>query len=276
MSLPTFVGIGVPRAGTTWLYELLRSHPDIYMPSRRRELNFFDLYYDRGTSWYEKFFPPDSERGRYRALGEITPWYFYDEQCPARIARLPVHKLLLILRNPVDRAWSWYALMLRDGHYNGSFESFLTQTRWPVVQQGSYSTYLKRYLRHFGRDQFLILVFEQAIRDVPGTKQRVATFLDVDYGRFPDSAGEAVANESYVPSSRRAYGLAIRVGRALRRWDADWLVNAAKRMGVKKCFGNRGRPEPMAEETRVQLRAALASDLDALEQLVGISLDIWR
>jgi hypothetical protein len=276
MSLPTFVGIGVPRAGTTWLHELLRSHPEIYVPSRRRELNYFDLYYHRGLSWYEKFFPPDSRAWNYRAIGEITPYYFYDPHCPARMAELPVQKLLLMLRNPVDRAWSWYALMVRDGHYQGTFESFLTQTRWPVVQQGTYSTYLENYLRYFERDRLLILVLEEVVRDVPETKRRLATFLGVACDRFPDAAGTAVANESYVPSAGRAYGLAVRAARLLRRWDADWLVNTAKRLGVKSYFGNAGRAEPMAEETRARLHDAFAKETEKLERLLGISLKSWR
>jgi hypothetical protein len=276
MTLPSFVGIGVPRAGTTWLYELLRAHPDVYMPSRRRELNYFDLYYNRGVSWYEKFFPPEAEAAEYRALGEITPYYFYGPLCPARMAQLPVGKLLLILRNPIDRAWSWYALMLRDGHFRGSFEAFLGQSRWPVIEQGTYSIYLRKYLEYFAREQLLVLLFEEALSDVAGTKQRLAEFLDLPCDRFPEAAGAAVANESYIPRAPRAYGLAVRVSRLLRKWDADWVVNAAKRVGVKERFGKAGRAQPMATETRDRLRREFAGEIDRLECLLGVPLDLWR
>jgi hypothetical protein len=276
VTIPTFVGIGVPRAGTTWLHELLQAHPDIYVPSRRREINFFDLYYDRGLSWYAKFFPTPDESGRYRALGEITPYYFYGPSCPSRMAEVRIGKLLLILRNPVDRAWSWYALMLRDGHFRGSFEAFLEQTRWPVIEQGSYSTFLKNYLDHFDRDQLLILVFEHALRDVPATKQRLAEFLGVERSRFPESAGNAVVNESYVPRSPKAYGLAVRAARALRRWDVDWVVNAAKRAGIKERFGKAGRAEQMSPQTRELLHRRFEPEIDTLEHMLGESLDAWR
>ena len=56
MTLPTFLGIGVPRGGTTWLHTTLISHPDVYMPTRRKEVRFFDRYYERGLGWYETFF----------------------------------------------------------------------------------------------------------------------------------------------------------------------------------------------------------------------------
>jgi len=275
-TIPSFVGIGVPRAGTTWLHDLLQTHPDIYVPARRREINFFDLYYDRGLSWYAKFFPAPDERPRYRAIGEITPYYFYGPLCPARMAQVRIGKLLLILRNPVDRAWSWYALMLRDGHYRGSFEAFLEQTRWPVIEQGSYSTFLRKYLDHFERHQLLILIFEQALHDVPATKQRLAEFLGVESSLFPATAGSAVVNESYVPRASRAYGLAVRAARVLRRWDVDWVVNAAKRAGIKERFGRAGRAEPMAPQTRERLRRRFEPEIDALERMLGQSLDAWR
>ena len=71
MTLPAFLGIGVPRAGTTWLHTLLASHPDVYTPTLRKEINFFDRYYDRGLSWYEALFPPPENAERYQAIGEI-------------------------------------------------------------------------------------------------------------------------------------------------------------------------------------------------------------
>ena len=68
MTLPTFLGIGAPRAGTTWLNTLLSSHPDVYMPTRREEVRFFDRDYDFGLGWYESFFPPPELTVEYRLL----------------------------------------------------------------------------------------------------------------------------------------------------------------------------------------------------------------
>ena len=64
MTLPTFLGIGVPRAGTTWLHTLLAGHPDVYLPTRRKEIRFFDRYHDLGTAWYEAFFAAAEAIGR--------------------------------------------------------------------------------------------------------------------------------------------------------------------------------------------------------------------
>ena len=74
MTLPTFLGIGVPRAGTTWLHQLLSAHPDVFLPSRRKEVRFFDRHHEEGQGWYEGFFCPPDEADRYSAIGERLRW----------------------------------------------------------------------------------------------------------------------------------------------------------------------------------------------------------
>ena len=74
MTLPTFVGIGVPRAGTTWLHTMLDKHPETYLPGKRKEVRFFDRYFDEGLGWYETFFRDADPNAR--AVGEISPQYF--------------------------------------------------------------------------------------------------------------------------------------------------------------------------------------------------------
>jgi hypothetical protein len=276
MALPTFIGIGVPRAGTTWLRALLAEHPAVFVPSRRNEIFFFDLYYDRGLGWYEKFFPSDNAAAAYGAIGEITPFYLYGPQCPERIARLPVGKLILVLRNPVDRAWSYYAHMVHNGAFWGSFEEFLVQPKFGAVEHGYYARYLRQYLPYFRLDQILVLVFEEAIKDTSQTKRRIAEFLGVDPGGFAPSAGAKIVNSSFLPRARRTYSLAFGLGRVLRRWDLDFIVNAAKRMGVKELFGSGGRLPPMSQETAKRLSELYHPDICDLEQTLGMSLAMWR
>ena len=99
MTLPTFLGIGAPKAGTTWLYNLLVEHPQVYVSQRLKEVSYFNRNYDRGQAWYESFFPGESEASAYCALGEVTPSYLHCEQCPERINMLLDNpKLIAILR----------------------------------------------------------------------------------------------------------------------------------------------------------------------------------
>jgi hypothetical protein len=276
MPLPSFLGIGVPRAGTTWLHELLGSHSEVYVPSRRKELSYFDLHYERGVNWYRKFFPPERELGRYRAIGEITPYYCYCEACPARIAGVGIEKLVLILRHPVDRAWSYYGQKIRNGMFRGSFEEFLEQPQWPVIDQGHYSRYLKRYLQHFDRQQILVLLFEEALSDLATTKRVLANFLGISPSGFGTTDRGDPVNPSYVPRSPLLYGIAFRISKVCRRYDLDWVVNAAKRLGVREAFGATGKLRPMEIETRTHLDRLFQPEISELERLLDRRLDVWR
>ena len=197
MTLPTFVGIGVARGGTTWLHTLLSGHPDVYMPERRKEIRFFDRNYDQGTQWYEGFFCPQDEAARYTAIGEISPQYLYCESCPDRMsAALPDAKLLVILRHPVDRAYSHYGFVVQRRNFRGTFEEFLAE-RPTMLEKGFYSRYLDRYLARFERERMLALVFERAVRDIDSTRQALSSFLDVPTDRFPSSVDKV--NASTIP-----------------------------------------------------------------------------
>jgi hypothetical protein len=276
VSSPTFLGIGVPRAGTTWLRALLSEHPAVFVPTRRQEICFFDLYFDRGLGWYQKFFPSASEAARYRAIGEITPFYLYGPDCPERIARQGVEKLVLVLRNPVERAWSYYAHMMHNGAFRGSFDEFLAEPRFAAIEHGYYAKYLRRYLKYFGMEQILVLLFEDAVRDTLGTKERIAGFLGIDPNGFPTASGSRAVNSSFLPRARRIYSVAFGVSRVLRRWDLDFVVNAAKRLGIKEMFGTGGTLPPMSQELATRLREGYRADISDLEQLLGISLARWQ
>jgi hypothetical protein len=209
-------------------------------------------------------------------VGEITPFYLYGAECPERIASFPVDKLILMLRNPVDRAWSYYGHMSRNGAFWGSFEEFLKRPTFGAVEHGHYGRYIRRYLRLFRREQILTLVFEEALADVPGTKQKIASFLNLDASEFPSEAGMDAVYTSVLPKARRAYGLAFGLSRVLRKLNLDVIVNEAKRRGVKQMFGTGERPAPMAPATRQLLAREFAHTIDEVEEQLQLSLRAWR
>ncbi|MBA3731354.1 MAG: sulfotransferase domain-containing protein, partial [Gammaproteobacteria bacterium] len=105
--LPNFLIIGASRCGTTWMANNIKSHPDVFMPPKK-ELHFFDASFDKGWDYYASFFP-DKKCARYRAIGEATPAYLYMPQVARLIkSRLPDVKMIVSLRNPIDRAYSQY------------------------------------------------------------------------------------------------------------------------------------------------------------------------
>ena len=107
MVLPTFIICGTQRGGTTTLYHYLKEHPQICM-SEKKEVHYFDLNYHKSLQWYESHFK-DCQNKKVKTIGEASPFYMYLREVPERIDEtLPDVKLIFILRNPVDRAYSHY------------------------------------------------------------------------------------------------------------------------------------------------------------------------
>jgi hypothetical protein len=276
VTLPTFLGIGAPRSGTTWLNVLLASHPQVYTPSLRDEINFFDRYYERGLDWYERLFPPPEQADRYVAMGEISPQYLEGEECPGRIyATLPHSKLLVMLRHPIDRAYSQYGFYVQRRNYRGSFEEFLVDVP-RSLQRGFYSRYLARYLRHFDRSQILALIFEEAVKEVKKTKASLAGFLDIDVDKFPPSSGSTKVNPSSTPTFQSLYGFVAITGRQLREWHLEPLVDFVMRSRIPHILA-RGKPlPPLGRELKQRLSSSYEAEFDALERCMQIDLDGWR
>jgi len=274
VTLPTFLGIGVPRAGTTWLHTLLSGHPDVYLPAKRKEVRFFDRHYQRGIAWYEGFFCPPGEADRYAAIGEISPQYFYCEECPGRIsAILPEAKLLVMLRHPVDRAYSNYGFVVQRRNYRDSFEEFLA-TRPNALEMGFYSRHLSRYLRHFDASRILALVFEEAVADGDKVRRALGDFLGVSQDGFPASVGKV--NASTVPKHGSLANVAVKTGRRLRKRHLEPLVDLGARLGGRRLLAKGSALPRLDPQAKEDLSRLYEGEFEELEHLMRIDLSVWR
>jgi hypothetical protein len=276
MTLPTFLGIGVPRAGTTWLHTLLTNHPDVYMPTRRKEIRFFDQYYEHGLGWYETLFCPPEHADRYQAIGEISPQYLECEKCPERIfTTLPESKLIIMLRHPVNRAYSQYGFFVQRRNYRGSFEDFLA-ARPRALERGFYSRYLKRYLRYFDRTQILALLFEDVFIDSLKTKKTIANFLDIAVDKFPSSVTNSKVNASSVPTFQFIYGFVAKTGQQFRKWHLEPVVDFVMRTSIHRILERGNSLSPLDKELKQRLSQSYQDEFDELEQCMQIDLSCWR
>ena len=120
--LPDFLCVGAQKSGTSLLYRLLNQHPEIYL-AKGKEIHFFnrDENYNKGIEWYSEHFAGSED---YKRVGEVTPDYNYVPTVPGRIYKTLGKdiKLIFMLRNPVDRAYSNYWMSFRRGHERFSFE----------------------------------------------------------------------------------------------------------------------------------------------------------
>src|SRR3954454_23553703 len=206
MTFPTFLILGAAKAGTTALYHYLKQHPEVCM-SEIKETNFFALMGRpldfRGpgdqehinrfsvTTWgaYHSRFPDLTDA---KAVGEASPLYLYSPEAPGRIARwLPRAKLVVILRDPVDRAYSAFLHLVRDGREAvRDFGEALRREKsrvadhwehiWHYRAMGLYHEQLKRYADRFDRAQMRIYLHEDLEADPRGVLQDLFRFLGVD------------------------------------------------------------------------------------------------
>jgi hypothetical protein len=199
---PNFLIIGAPRSGTTSLFHYLRAHPGVFT-ARGKELHFFDLEWDRGWDWYQRCFA--GVRGE-SAVGEATPSYMCDSVAIERIAKhLPDARLIAILRDPVDRAYSHYWLNRSRGRERMSFidavraeparratDDKKMRFWYSYVDQGRYLPQLLRVADRFSPDRLFVALFDDLLLDPRDLFIRLAQFLDIDASTVPDVVGSRV------------------------------------------------------------------------------------
>jgi hypothetical protein len=181
-ALPDFVIIGAQKGGTSFLYYLLTRHP-LVEPAARKELHFFDQpeHFDNGAEWYRRCFPRLSSKDGQRSItGEATPYYMFDPPVAERMAEVvPQARLIALLRNPVDRAYSHYQMQVKRGTEPRSFEEAIEQQHSSYVSRGIYVDQLLRWFEFFSKEQMLILKSEDFFERPVETLKVVLTFLDL-------------------------------------------------------------------------------------------------
>lgn len=188
MTIPDFLGIGAQKAGTTWLYEHLRPHPDLFLPDTK-ELHFWDMHRELGLPWYLAHFTRP-----HKIQGEITPAYaILPPEIIGGIHRLnPALRLIYIVRDPAARAWS--AALMEMGREKRSFndtpdEWFLAQFHSEASRQrGDYKTCLENWLGSFPEEQLLLLRYEDIAARPREALRKCARHLRADpefYGSVP-------------------------------------------------------------------------------------------
>lgn len=215
--LPDFLILGAMKAGTTTLYDMLRAHPRI-LPAWRKEVHFFDLpdRWSRGLDFYRAFFPTRNQRliasaraaGRV-LTGEASPYYLYHPHAPARITQtLPNAKFIVLLRDPVTRAFSHYQHARREGWDDRAFARavrdelqnlgalhriveadpalFLPRHQHhEYIHRGHYAEQLERWFALAPRDRFLILRAESFFHDPLATFEQTCAFLGLPAVSLP-------------------------------------------------------------------------------------------
>ncbi len=271
MTLPNFLYIGPDKAGSSWLHEALILHPQVYL-SQAKDLYFFDRYFDRGIRWYEAQFKDC--RPEQTVVGEICQDYLSDPEAPKRILEtLPDCRLMVTLRDPVDRAFSSFLYARRFGIGPATFAEALRSTP-ELLEHGRYGAQLRRYRELFPAEQVHVAVFDDLGTDPQGFLDAVTDFLAISrHTLTAETAGVRLpASESRMVVVTAAVR---RLAGVVRKLDGANAVARVKRSRLVQGLLYRplGEDKPVVPaEDAAYIRAQLSDDLAMVEADYGLDL----
>lgn len=310
--IPNFFIAGAAKCGTTALYHYLSQHPDVYLspikepnyfatdirvdqlrPEIRKRIELLEVdKYIRGDMQVPMHRAFITDREQYlqlfrfaknrKAVGEASASYLYSHTAAEEIRKFNSGaRIIILLRDPVERAFSHYQMDLRMALTTGSFEEALEEDRKrPVRSWGSTSLYLdlgfyaaqvRRFMHQFPKNQILILLNEELRKEPQATLDKVCNFLDLSTFAVQT---DRESNVSSLPRNRMVTGLIridylrVKVRRAIRS-------RAIKSFIKNLLFKRKDKAEKMNEETESTLRRLYADDLKLLSELTGKDLSVW-
>jgi hypothetical protein len=295
MTLPNFLIIGAMKAGTTSLYYYLQEHPQVYM-SPVKEPRFFAYGGNPGFRGpgdddahlrvihdfeeYQKLF--QAVQGEI-AIGEASVQYLVSPQAAERIHQLiPTVKLVVIFRQPAERAFSNYAARVRRGREWLSFVEALEQEQarisqnwhpvWFYRQNGYYATQFKRYLKRFQREQIRIYLYEDLQTDPLGMMQDMYRFLGVDHVFVPNVAKHY--NVGSLPRNK-SLNRFLTQSHSVKTWLKPMVPVSIRRRLVAVVEKSNMAQTEFDPNLHAQLTRDYRQDILELQDLIGRDLGTW-
>lgn len=305
MTMPNFLIIGTQKAGTTSLYHYLNQHPEVYM-SPVKEPNFFAIEGEklnfRGSfgednlnstpfanfKAYKSLFKGVENE---RAIGEASTLYLYSPKAPERIKYyIPDVKLIAILRNPVDRAFSNFLYNVRDGREPiQDFAQALQEEQkrilnnwgyiWHYRQRGFYCAQLKRYYDMFGRDQIKIILYEDLNNNLANVLVDIFKFIEVDFEFKPDITKKyniSNIDQNVIEVALRAFLIRPNLIKSLIKPLVPTILRRRIVMNILNGpHGKESNKPQLSIELRKQLIKFYHEDILKLQDLIQRDLSSW-
>lgn len=297
--MPNFLIIGAAKSGTTSLYHYLNQHPDIYF-SVMKEPKFF-CFYNEECNWQgpgdqEAFQGYVTDIGKYHslfesakhevAIGEATPWYICSKAAAENIkTMIPNVKIIAILRNPVDRAYSHFLHLLREGRETlDNFQDALNAEEarvkkgwgwtWQYKSRGLYYSQLKSYYQLFPKENIRIYLFDDFEKSPSLIIKDIFSFLSVD-DKFSTNVSQR-QNKAYIPRSRKIKTLIdsrdykntlfskTKISQLVFKKAGNWIEK----------MNSRNIP-PISSDIKTQLIEYYKDDILCLGPLISKDLSTW-
>ncbi|OGW81301.1 MAG: hypothetical protein A3C47_06090 [Omnitrophica bacterium RIFCSPHIGHO2_02_FULL_51_18] len=293
---PNFLIIGAARSGTSSLYRYLGQHPDIFM-SQVKEPHFFCHEESRlnlegpgdkkhaaivsGAQQYQSLF---NNVSHFTAAGDASVWYLYFKSSAERVRHYnPRMKLIAILRQPADRAYSSFLYTLRDGReplrdFSKALAAEPSRIRalwepiWHYKNAGFYHDNLRHYLDIFGKSQVRVYLYDDLVSNPRGVLKDICRFLEVDEAAEMNLSEKY--NESYISRSRAIQFLMTRPNPV--KSAANFLLRGPWREKLKRSLRKRNEvKKPLDANLRRDLTQAYRKDILKLQDLLDRDLSLW-
>ncbi|NMG57865.1 sulfotransferase [Geitlerinema sp. P-1104] len=289
---PNFLVIGVQKAGTTSIYRYLSQHPQVYM-SPVKETNFLERDWTgvvtkkpRKIDSLEKYLALFEKVEDEVAVGEASPNYLFHHETsiPVIYNLVPEAKLVVILRNPIERAHSDYLMHIRDAIDGGDCRPLGEQARQrPIksfqIRKGFYCQSLKAFMDKFGADNLKVCLYDDLVQDPVAMMQDIYSFIGVDDQFVPDTSVRA--QKAAVPQNKTVHRvlqtrnpLRSLAGSVLRLVFPEKTRQAIRRYLLSLNYKDKSAL-PLSLEERRLLRDIYREDILELQELLQRDLSSW-
>jgi len=286
--LPTFLIVGAPKAGTTSLYHYLSEHSQVFM-SNPKEVNFFSreeieaqgLYYKdfqaNNFEDYEKLF--EDSKGE-QAIGEASVSYLFYPNVPLKIKRLiPKCKIIIVLRDPVERAFSHYLMDKRLGFVNLDFDEivykkkkhkFLDLYYQQYIELGLYFEQVLRYLTVFAENQVKIFLFDDIKNDLNKVIIDLCKFLGINFNFKFDLTKKY--NTFSMPKNKLVL---LFYSSTYIRKIFNAIIPVVIKDKITNAFFEKNKKPEINLQTKIKLKNIYKPDIQKLENLIKKNLSNW-
>ena len=262
-----FLVLGGQRCGSTWLYEALKEHPQIYLPSAK-QTHFFDESYHNGIEWYLRHFT--NVQNHHIAIGEVSTGYCMPAAIKNVHAEFPNIKLIMVMRHPTERANSYFRS--RAPHNNWNTLKQALEEDETIILRGQYADHLDSIQELYKQEQLLLLVYDDLQKDELAYIKRVYEFLGVDPQFSPSVIGTSV-RAAMFPRTRRI----------LKRLGLNFIVNSVNFSPVgdalRRIVRRRRTAKKITQNMPMDIRTQLINHFEPynrrLEKILNRDLSSW-
>jgi hypothetical protein len=271
-----FIGVGSGKCGSTWLYENLVQHPEVFAGNPKEIHYFSDLYEKQDFAWYQSLFQGAGSLIK----GEFSISYMYHPEAARRIySRFPNAKIIAMVRDPIYRTYSDYQHFIRKGDLTKDypFSDYIRDES--KLEFGYYSAYLQPFFELFPKENILILVLEEMQNDLAACYRQVFEFIGVKDTSFLPEGVEQKRNQAVNYRLLKLENILVRTYRMMMRRGMTQIAEGLKQSRlaqfVRKLNASSTPIAEMDSQSKTFLKHAFASEQEKLCQLLGREIHAW-